>query len=400
MVTQKIVDVTDIFARNQESQAKVVVNIGGAGSSKSWSIAQLLILDKLSIEQNKVIGICRKTFPSLRLSAYKLFLDLLKDYGMYKPTCHNKTNNTYQFGTNLVVFFSLDEPEKIKSVEFNYLWMEETNEFTYEDFVILKLRCRRASGDGKRNQMYLSFNPIDGNSWLALKLAQEEDVEWIHSTYKDNPHLDQDNVKVIQNLINEDENYYRVYALGEWGHLEHLIYPDFRIVDFIPTEWAAWGYGLDFGYTSPMALVAVYMCEDGLYWDERIYRAKLTISDFIELISHEARGDIYADAHRPDDIEEILRAGYNIYPANKDVQRGLDICRRKRVHITKNSVNLIKEARGYQRKVDKNGNVLEEPVKFNDHGMDSGRYGSLGLLERFGFPTAAIGRKPAQKYYG
>jgi len=32
------------------------------------------------------------------------------------------------------------------------------------------------------------------------------------------------------------------------------------------------------------------------------------------------------------------------------------------------------EKKGYKWKEDKNGNVLDEPVKFNDHAMDAERY--------------------------
>ena len=41
--------------------------------------------------------------------------------------------------------------------------------------------------------------------------------------------------------------------------------------------------------------------------------------------------------------------------------------------------NIIKEAQGYKRKEDKNGIVLEEPVKVFDHSMDAGRYGTFSI---------------------
>ncbi len=43
--------------------------------------------------------------------------------------------------------------------------------------------------------------------------------------------------------------------------------------------------------------------------------------------------------------------------------------------IHESSVNMIKEIKSYKWKVNKNGITLDEPVKFNDHSMDSGRYG-------------------------
>ena len=381
------IEVTDIYLKNLEAQKPVVVNIGGARSSKSYSVAQLLI-QKLITENNKTFGITRKTFPALRMTAYKLFIELLQRYQIYKPDNHNKTEHTYRFGSNVVYFFSLDDPEKIKSTEFNYLWIEEANEFTYEDYIVLKLRLSAPPSVDTQNRIYLSLNPIDGNNWIAKDLIRQPDVDVIKSTYKDNPFLSEEYIQFLLQLRGEDENYWKVYGLGEWGQLENLIYTRWKIDDGNIPKHYAMAYGLDFGYIAPTALIKVYMCDDGIYLDERLYKEKMTNAGLIEFLSHEERGDIYADSAEPARIEEIYRAGYNIYPAQKDVQLGIDLCRRQTLNITTGSNNLIKEIRGYRRKVDKNGNVLEEPVKFNDHLMDAMRYAVYGMTTVYGFPTA------------
>jgi len=49
--------------------------------------------------------------------------------------------------------------------------------------------------------------------------------------------------------------------------------------------------------------------------------------------------------------------------------------KRHRLHITKESVNIIKEIKSYVWKEDKNGKIIDgEPVKFLDHSMDAIRY--------------------------
>jgi len=55
--------------------------------------------------------------------------------------------------------------------------------------------------------------------------------------------------------------------------------------------------------------------------------------------------------------------------------------KRYKLHIHKDSVNLIKEFQGYKWKEDKNGNILDEPVKFNDHALDAVRYGIFTHLK-------------------
>ena len=367
---------TPVYRRLEHAVKPVVVCVGGAGSSKSHSLAQLMIR-KLLEEDDKVIGIARKTFPALRMTAYDLVIKLLKDYGIYQCGEHNKTEHAFRYKNNVIQFFSLDDPEKIKSFNSNYLWLEEALEFTWEDYIILKLRLNRHPGQNT-NRMYLSLNPVDENSWIYLKLINDPEVEVIKSNYRDNRLLPDDYVKLLEDLINQDMNYYRIYALGEWGKLENIIYPNWELIDEMPYDFQEERYGVDFGYENPTVNLHIGITDDKLYVDERLYQTHLTNSELIDRLKELKRLDIYADSSEPQRIEEISRAGLRCYPAIKDVALGIDTVKRYRIHITKRSVNTIKEMRGYQRKKDKDGRVLEEPVKFNDHAMDCLRYGTIG----------------------
>jgi len=397
--------VTVVFDKTRKSKAKTVVNVGGAGSSKSHSVAQLIVAKALS-EKGKVIGVCRKTFPSLRMTAMQMILDLLKKYGVYEKGSHHQTNHTYHFRNgSYIQFFSMGEDkedkEKIKSANFNYIWMEEANQFTYDDYLILKMRLRNPTVEGEPNQLYITLNPVDEGCWVNQKLClvPSGEVEVIHSTYKDNPFLDREYIQLLENLINEDMNYYRVYVLGEWGRLDNLIYTNWEVVDDMPSEYEAMCYGLDFGYSQPMALIKVAVNEQKFFLDECFYEVHKTNADLIEKLSHLERGDIYADSSEPDRIEEICKAGYVCYPAKKDVKLGIDLCKRQKLYVTKRSVGLIEELKGYQWKEDKDGHVLDEPVKYKDHACDAFRYGIFGIVERFGFATARPGRRKAWKRY-
>ena len=86
---------------------------------------------------------------------------------------------------------------------------------------------------------------------------------------------------------------------------------------------------------------------------------------------------IIADSAEPKSIQEIRGAGFNIHACQKgadSIRNGINTVRSLRVHITKDSTNLIKEKRSYKWKEDKDGNVLDQPVKFHDHLMDAERY--------------------------
>jgi len=396
-VIEREIRVTPVFERNRNSTKKTIVNVGGSGSSKSYSVAQLLI-EKLITEDNKRFVIARKTMPACKRSSYDLIISFLKEYGIYREDHHNKTDHIYRHKNNEVLFLGLDEPTKIKSVStgVNYVWLEEANEFTYEDYQMFSLQVRRANTE--MNHIYLTLNPIDESNWIARRLVKESEVEVIHSTYKDNPFLGEDYVRMLENSINEDENFYRVYALGEWGKLENLIYRNYKIIPELPEmEGAKWAYGLDFGLINPSAVVKVYLYDDRFYLEERLYKTGLTNSDIIEFFSHEEKGDIYADPSAKQMIEEIFRANLNCYPAFKDVKAGIDLCQRQTLTIPESSDHLIKEIRSYQWKKDKDGNILSEPVKMHDHLMDAMRYAIFGITERYGFATARLGDKPQSK---
>ncbi len=365
---------TKVFEKNRACTKFVIINVGGARSSKSYSIAQLMI-EKLVTETGKKIGICRKTFPALRMTTMALVFDLLKEYGLYNEAWHNKTFNTYSYNGNTIQFFGLDESEKIKSAEFNYIWMEEGNEFTYEDYINLKLRLSGKCKLGEMNHLYISLNPIDSQNWIPIKAAKEQDVEVIHSTFNDNSYLSPAYIKALTDLMYQDENFYRVYALGEWGQLEGKIYSNYTVIPELPDMTGAkWAYGLDFGLVNPTAIAKVYLLGGKFYVEERLYKPGLTNADIIEFLTHEAKGDIYCDPSAKQMTAEIRQAGFAAYEGHKGVKDGIDLCQRQTLYVPQSSTNGIKELQGYCWRKDPNDptHFLSEPVKYNDHFCVSG----------------------------
>lgn len=369
------VSVTNIFDRNYNATKTIVVNRGGARSSKSHSIAQLIV-QKLTAEYNKKILVTRKTMPSLKMTAYKLIIDLLKDYGYYQYCEHNRTDHilVYSPTNTFILFCGLDDPEKIKSTGWHYIWVEEATDFRYDDYMILKLRL--SEPNDLMNHMYLSFNPIGSMHWVKKKVIDvETDLEEIVSTYLDNPFLPQQYIDLLLATKEQDKNYWKIYGEGQWGSLDHIIYNNWKEVDKYPTPERTI-YGCDFGYTSPTAIVEIGIREEGMYLKELLYRSGLTNSDLIEWCKKELPEGalVYCDSAEPARIQEMKRAGLSARKSDKSVKDGIDFVRRQKLHILSDSTNIIKEIQSYTYKTDSNTNVLEEPVKFNDHFMDAIRY--------------------------
>jgi len=229
MITKQV-EVTRVFEENIYAEKTIVVNVGGARSSKSYSITQIMI-QKFNQEKKKELLTTRKTNPALKNTAYKVAINLLKEYGIYNKLVHNKTDQTLYNprNGNAWLFTSIDNPERIKSTEFNYIHMEEASEFTYDDFMILKLRLSGKCGPDEKNHMYLSLNPNDKNGWIKEELIEKWDIELIESTYLDAiEFLPAEYVSELEGLKDQDPEYYDVYALGKWAELSGIIWGNSR----------------------------------------------------------------------------------------------------------------------------------------------------------------------------
>lgn len=377
MTEVKVKAIKKIWRFLRTTPYKVNLIYGGAGAGKSYTVAQYIVYLFL-YAKNKHILVTRKTNPSLRLTAYRLVLNLLDQYQI--PYENHKAEQILEFKPqrNLIFFRGLDDPEKIKSAEFNYIWMEEATEFAVEEYQQLKLRLRRNTMDHRRNQMFLTFNPVP--SWIKeyfFDERKEDDIGILRVTYKDNPFLDKEYIRLLEELAEQDKTYHKIYALGEFAMPEHLIYTHYMVEDRAPDVFDDIIYGVDFGYNNPTAVLKIGMKDKEFWILDEIYQTHLTNTDLIDLLKefvHSKTAMMYCDSAEPQRIQELRRAGFNAQPAEKDVKLGIDVVKRHKLHIIKTCTNTIKEIQLYRWKQDAQGNILDQPVKFNDHAMDALRY--------------------------
>jgi len=356
---------------------KIIVSQGGTRSSKTYSASQMfLVLLQKHYGQNKVLSVVRKTTPSIKASVLRDFIEVMNTHKWYDPNNHNKTDNFINFAGNLIEFLAVDDPQKIRGRKRDWLFINEANELSYEDFKQLLFRTT--------GKILLDYNPSDEYHWIYDKILTRNDVCFIKSTYLDNPFLPVELVKEIERLKEEDPVYWKVYGLGERGSSGATIYTNWELCDEIPSNIDEVVFGLDFGFNVPTSLVQCAFKENHCYVKQLIYEKGLTNDDLKAVLSELdekypeldlRNNEIYADAAEPKSIEEIYRAGFNIKPASKAVEHGIKTVKGYKLFITKDSTDLHKEIKFYKFKEDKDGNVLDKPVKFNDHSMDALRYG-------------------------
>ena len=369
---------TIIFEKNwsalQEKGVRFVINEGGSRSSKTYSLCQMVIVYCLQ-NPNKVVSIIRKTFPALRATVMRDFLEILKDLDIYEKTNHNMSENIYRFPNGSIVeFFSVDDEQKIRGRKRDIAWCNEANELYYDDFTQLNMRTE--------TKLIFDYNPSDSSSWL-YELPKDESI-LIKSTYKDNPFLPETIKRQIEDLKRTDEALYQIYALGEKAISKSNIYSNWTFITHRPAKFTSYVYGLVFGYNHPTALMRVYWRDNDIYIEPIIYESYLTTSNLIEkmkILKVEENVEILADYSRPEIIQEMNNSGFNVLNANKVVKKGIDNVKTFGV-FCQDIPYLKKEYENYKWK--KIGdNITDEPIKLYDDAMDAVRYATTYIKENY-----------------
>lgn len=370
---------------------RIIVFYGGAGSGKSHFVAQRLVYKGL--KSVRKILVLRKVNRTTKASTFQLLLDTIKQFGIYDMCSINRTDFTIVLpnGTQFLCM-GLDDPEKIKSITgLTDAWLEEATEFTLDDFSQVNLRIRDPKAEGQ--EVILSFNPVSKANWCYLQFFApnpelddfRKNVRVVHTNYLDNPHLPQEYIDTLLQMKKTNEAYYKIYALGEFGSLDKLVYNNWQVMDFDPkTLKGPLLCGLDFGYTNdPTRFVASILCQD----EGRIYIFKEWggtgyLNDQIANAIKEmgfAKSIICADSAEQKSIDEIKKAGVpRIKPCAKgkgSILQGIQKVQQFELIVAPSCKNTIEELSNYSWKKDKNTNeYINEPIDTFNHCMDALRY--------------------------
>jgi phage terminase large subunit len=365
-----IVETTPVFQKNLAAYQQgfpIICNEGGSRSSKSYSILQLLC-GIAKQEKGKRISIVSHSLPHVKRGVYRDFKNIMQEIGWWKEDQWRATDFVYTFPNgSYIELFGLEDEGKARGPGRDILFINEANLITKPLFDQLAMRTT--------GQIFLDWNPADFNSWV-YEIADNPKNKNIHSTYKDNIHnLSKAQIEYIEHYKTlPDDFMWKVYGLGLRGAAKELIYTTWKYYeDEVKGDVF---YGLDFGYTNPTALVKVTHHEGSNYVEEILYQSSLTVPELINHLKQSIKGKppIYCDAAEPKTIEEIYKAGFNVIPSDKDVWAGIVGVKSYPLFVRHGSTNLIHEIQGYKWKKDKNDNILEEPIKANDHALDAMRY--------------------------
>jgi len=379
------IDTNVVWRHLEETDKKIVICQGGTRSGKTYNILLWLIFSYSQKYTGKTITIFRATYPALRATVMRDFFDILNKYDLYNEAKHNKSNSEYRLNGNLFEFVSIDQASRLKGRKRNIAFLNEANELSYSSYS--QVLFRTVGTDGAPS-LILDYNPSDEYSYIYTKVKTREDADFHITTYKDNKFLEQTLVDEIERLKETDEDYWRVYGLGQVGRNRATVFK-FNECDEIPDRAKLIARGLDWGFVNdPSVLVATYVLDNNMYIDELFYKYGMTNRDIHNELTklNLTRADqIFADSSEPKSIDELYRYGWNIKAATKgkdSIMLGIDLMKRYNIFITSRSANTIQEFRNYKWLEDKNGNLLNKPEDRNNHAVDSTRYSIFTRLSR------------------
>jgi phage terminase large subunit len=367
------IDTTITFEHLLDSKHRVTHHIGGTRSGKTFGILQYVIVE--AIKEQQTITIVRRTIPSLKRTVIKDFIDILKSLGIFKEDNWNVSDRTYKLQDSVVQFINSDDPEKLRGLKSNILFIDEASEIDEESYFQLSIRTT--------GKIILAYNPtISPYHWLR----QMQDCERYTTNYKDNPYIPKEMIKAIEDLQFTNEKKWKIYGKGEYAANDKAVF-QFDICDNIDGDFVCFGF--DAGYSNdPCALVAVYKSSDTLYLEELIYETGLVTNDIIDRfkkLAIDKNQTMWCDSSEPRLIEELYRSGFNTKPVVKgkdSINFGISVMKNYKIKILKTSQNLINEMYAYQYESDKHGYVTDRPEGGLDHAIDAARYGCMMSLSQ------------------
>ena len=345
---------------------------GSSRSSKTYSNVQWLIKRCLD-EPCTSVSIVRKTMPAIKRSVYRDFVEIMQTWGVW-DACHiNKSEFVCTFPNgSWIEFFSCENEQKMRGSKRDILFVNEANEISFIEWQQLQMRTTRFT--------IIDYNPSFSEEHWINQVNQERKTYHFISTYKDNPFLEQKIIDEIESLQWKNKSLWQVYGLGQRAIVEGLVFPDIKIVDYIPREAERNRYvGMDLGYSNDStAIVEVSFWKNNMYLNELCYRTHMLTADIIrELKAIEWQPEIISESADPRMIDEIYNAGIDIKPVHKfagSIMAGITKMQEYTICVTKDSVNLIKEFHNYTYRQDKEGKWLNQPIDAYNHGIDATRY--------------------------
>ena len=235
----------------------------------------------------------------------------------------------------------------------------------------------------------MAWNPISKNHWLYdfCEVAPPQSFLYIHSTYKDNPFLNEAYVKELEELYTRNPSKARIFCDGLWGiDSEGLVLTNWRKQEFNPMELASQGLehraGMDLGWIDKSAIIDSLYDKDHhtIYVFNEFYKSGCQLSELATAIQkmNLSKTKLYVDAAEPRSIQFFKGEGINAVPCAKgkdSVKAGLMFLQDNLLVVHPSCQNFITELENFSYKKSKQtGEWTEDTTHEWSHAIDACRY--------------------------
>lgn len=377
------------YAKSLFEQKRYKVLYGGRGSSKSHTVARML----LAKGKSQVIRcLCAREFQnSIKESVHKLLTDLIYEMGLQDHYSITQQTISGKNGSEFIFRGLHGSLMSIKSMEgITDLWLEEAQTVSQASWDVLVPTIRQEG-----SEIWATFNPENADDPTYVKFIDEngnprenEDLICMRVNWMNNPWF--------PDVLEKEKNYlFEVnsdLALHVWegycrSNSDSQIFANKWIMkEFeVDPEWSGPYLGADWGFSvDPTVMVELYIDQKNmlLYVRREAHGYNVELDDIPELFdsipvsrSVVSRGD----NSRPETISHLSKKGFPIESCTKwkgSVEDGIEVLKNFRqivVHI--DCPEMAKECRLYSYKVDKlTGKVTTGIVDLNNHCFDAVRY--------------------------
>ena len=363
------------------------IHKGSAGSGKSVLVTQKLIIRACN-ERIRIL-VTRRTGATLRNTCFSLFKEILTKWKLtpYLKIRESDFNIKFPNGSE-IIFQGLDEETKLLSLNnIGAIWIEEAFEVPKAIVEQLNLRLR---GNNDNLQIIMTFNPISKNHWLYdfCEVNPPSSFIYTHTTYKDNPFLNEEYIRELEELYTRNPARARIFCDGEWGvDSEGLVITNWKQEEFDAMELASKGYehrvGMDLGWIDKSAIIdSLYDRENKtIYVFNEFYKSGCQLSELAKAIYdmnlHKTK--IFVDAAEPRSIQYFKSEGIRAEACAKgkdSVKAGLMFLQDHLIVVHPKCKNFITELENFSYiKSKQTGEWTEDTTHEWSHAIDACRYG-------------------------
>ena len=366
---------------------------GGTSSSKTFSILQFLIELAKKSESPLTISIVSESLPHLKRGAMADFFKILGEQRSTSNPNWRSTDFIYRrpewHEGVFIEFYGADDADLAHGPRRDILFINEGNNIPWTTVDQMDTRTDKfVIVDWNPTSEFWVHEYLSGGTLIKGWIHDLKNNKFVKSTYLDARYvLSADIVKKIESHQN-DENWWRVYGLGETGNVEELVYPKWnnekQIIDKLPD--GDYFYGLDWGYSDPTALVKNCIIGSNLYSQEFLWGVNWQ-NDYLAIEMERVKvrkhiDKITVDNAHPQLIKFLVEKGYYAIPCEKasnSERAGHLKVNEYLQYWTRDSVNCIKEQRNFRyiRKKYPGGQeyISQDTTHFFSHGMSARRYG-------------------------